>query len=102
MSDDAKKQENPRKRVQVLLAPDIYDEVEKLSKLGGISVGSLLAELLSDCKPALVMIRETFEAAKKNDLSAAMDRIQSGLLDSVGEGVELSKHIHEERKKIQK
>lgn len=102
MSDDAEKQEKPRKRVQVLLMPDIYEEVEKISKLGGVSMGSLLAELLSDSKPALVMIREALEAAKKQDLSGAIDRLQSGLLDGLGQGIELSKQMHEEKQKAQK
>lgn len=101
MSDNSKP-ERLRKRIQVLLTPDIYEEVEKIAKLGNISMGSLLADLLSDSKPSLVMIREALEAAKKQDLSGAISRIQSGLLDSLGDGVELSKQLHEEKNKIQK
>lgn len=101
MSDE-NKPEKGRKRVQVLLTPDIYEEVEKISKLGGVSMGSLLAELLADSRPALTMIREALEAAKKQDLSGAIGRIQSGLLDSIGDSVELSKQLHEEKNKIQK
>ncbi len=99
---DTSKPERLRKRVQVLLMPDIYEEVEKISKLGGVPMGVLLAELLADSKPALVMIREALEAAKRQDLSGAIDRIQSGLLDGIGEGVELSKQIHEVKQKTQK
>lgn len=99
---DKTKPERTRKRVQVLLMPEIYDEVEKISKLGGVPMGVLLAELLADSKPALVMIREALEAAKKQDLSLALDRIQSVLLDGIGDGIELSKAIHDEKNKIVK
>ncbi len=102
MSDNVEKQEKPRKRVQVLLNHDVYEEVEKISKIGGVSIGSLLAELLSDSKPSLVMIREALEKAKQQDLSGALERIQSGLLDGLGQGVELSKQIHEEKLKSDK
>ena len=99
---DSSKPEKARKRVQVLLTPDIYDEVEKISKLGGISMGSLLADLLVDSKPALVMIREALEKAKQQDLSGAIDRLQAGLLDGMGQGIELAKDMNEQKSKLQK
>ncbi len=99
---DASKPEKARKRVQVLLTPDIYDEVEKISKLGGISMGSLLADLLVDSKPALVMIREALEKAKRQDLSGALERIQSGLLDGMGQGVDLAKQIEADKAALKK
>jgi hypothetical protein len=102
MSDDVEKQEKPRKRVQVLLTHDIYEEVEKISKLGGVSMGSLLAELLSDSKPALVMIREALEKAKQQDLSGALERIQAGLLDGMGQGVDLAKQIASDKASLKK
>lgn len=102
MTENLGNPEKPRKRVQVMLTQEIYDEVEKISKIGGVSIGSLLADLLVDTKPALVMIREALEAAKKQDLSSAIDRLQSGLLDGLGQGVELSKQMHEEKQKLQK
>lgn len=102
MSDDVEKQEKPRKRIQVLLTHDIYEEVEKISKLGGVSMGSLLAELLSDSKPALVMIREALEKAKQQDLSGALERIQSGLLDGMGQGVDLAKQIESDKAALKK
>jgi hypothetical protein len=102
MSDDFEKQEKPRKRIQVLLTHDIYEEVEKISKLGGVSMGSLLAELLSDSKPALVMIREALEKAKQQDLSGALERIQSGLLDGMGQGVDLAKQIESGKAALKK
>ena len=102
MSDDIEKQDKPRKRVQVLLTHDIYEEVEKISKLGGVSMGSLLAELLSDSKPALVMIREALEKAKQQDLSGALERIQSGLLDGMGQGVDLAKQIESDKAALKK
>lgn len=102
MTENLGNSEKPRKRVQVMLTQEIYDEVEKISKIGGVSIGSLLADLLVDTKPALVMIREALEAAKKQDLSSAIDRLQSGLLDGLGQGVELSKQMHEEKQKLQK
>lgn len=102
MSDDVEKQEKPRKRVQVLLNHDVYEEVEKISKIGGVSIGSLLAELLSDSKPALVMIREALEKAKQQDLSGALDRIQSGLLDGMGHGVDLAKQIEADKAALKK
>ncbi len=102
MSDDVEKQEKPRKRIQVLLTHDIYEEVEKISKLGGVSMGSLLAELLSDSKPALVMIREALEKAKQQDLSGALERIQSGLLEGMGQGVDLAKQIESDKAALKK
>ena len=102
MSDDVEKQEKPRKRIQVLLTHDIYEEVEKISKLGGVSMGSLLAELLSDSKPALVMIREALEKARQQDLSGALERIQSGLLEGMGQGVDLAKQIQSDKAALKK
>jgi hypothetical protein len=99
---DISKPEKARKRVQVLLTPDIYEEVEKISKLGGISMGSLLADLLVDSKPALVMIREALEKAKQQDLTGALERIQSGLLDGMGQGVDLAKQIESEKANFKK
>lgn len=102
MPDDIEKQEKPRKRVQVLLHHEVYEEVEKISKIGGVSIGSLLAELLADSKPALVMIREALEKAKQQDLSGAIDRLQAGLLDGMGHGVELAKEMNQQKTKLQK
>jgi len=102
MSDDIEKQDKPRKRVQVLLHHDIYEEVEKISKIGGISIGSLLAELLADTKPALVMIRESIEKAKLKDLEGALNRLNSGLFDAMEQGAELTKEINEQKTKLQK
>lgn len=99
---DTSKPERLRKRVQVLLMPDIYEEVEKISKLGGVPMGVLLAELLADSKPALVMIREALEKAKQQDLSGALERIQSGLLDGMGQGIDLAKQIESDKASIKK
>lgn len=99
---DSNKPEKARKRVQVLLTPDIFEEVEKISKLGGISMGSLLADLLVDSKPALVMIREALEKAKQQDLTGALERIQSGLLDGMGQGVDLAKQIESDKAALKK
>ena len=99
---DVNKPEKARKRVQVLLTPDIFEEVEKISKLGGISMGSLLADLLVDSKPALVMIREALEKAKQQDLTGALERIQSGLLDGMGKGVDLAKQIESDKAALKK
>lgn len=101
MSENSKP-ERLRKRIQVLLTPDIYEEVEKISKLGNISMGSLLADLLSDSKPALVMIREALEKAKQQDLTGALERIQSGLLDGMGQGVDLAKQIESDKASLKK
>jgi len=101
MSENSKP-ERLRKRIQVLLTPDIYEEVEKISKLGNISMGSLLADLLSDSKPALVMIREALEKAKQQDLTGALERIQSGLLDGMGQGVDLAKQIESDKAALKK
>ncbi len=99
---DISKPEKARKRVQVLLTHDIYEEVEKISTLGGISMSSLLADLLVDSKPALVMIREALEKAKQQDLTGALERIQSGLLDGMGQGVDLAKQIESEKANFKK
>lgn len=99
---DTSKPERLRKRVQVLLMPDIYEEVEKISKLGGVPMGVLLAELLADSKPALVMIREALEKAKQQDLSGALERIQSGLLDGMGQGIDLAKQIESDKASLKK
>ncbi len=99
---ESSKPERLRKRIQVLLTPDIYEEVEKISKLGNISMGSLLADLLSDSKPALVMIREALEKAKQQDLTGALERIQSGLLDGMGQGVDLAKQIESDKAALKK
>lgn len=65
-------------------------------------MGSLLAELLSDSKPALVMIREALEKAKQQDLSGALERIQSGLLEGMGQGVDLAKQIESDKAALKK
>ena len=91
-----------KKRVQVMLTQEIYDEVELISKLGGVSMGSLLAELLSDTKPALQMIREALEQAKKQDLSGALGRLQSGLLDASEETGTMAKDIDQLKQQLPK
>jgi hypothetical protein len=90
------------KRVQVLLPADVFEIVEKISEIGSVSMSKMLAEIITESKDGLVMILEALEKAKQRDLSGAIDRIQSGLLDSLGDGVELSKQLQEEKLKSQK
>jgi hypothetical protein len=90
------------KRVQVMLTPEIFEIVEKISAIGGVSMSSLLAEIITESKDGLVMILEALQKAKQQDLSGAIDRLQSGLLDGMGQGVELAKQMSEEKTKLQK
>ena len=90
------------KRVQVLLPPEIFEIVEQISAIGGVSISSLLAEIITESKDGLVMILEALQKAKQQDLSGAIDRLQSGLLDSMGQGIDLAKQMNEEKAKVQK
>lgn len=90
------------KRVQVLLPPEIFEIVEQISAIGGVSISSLLAEIITESKDGLVMILEALQKAKQQDLSGAIDRLQSGLLDGMGQGVELAKQMNEEKTKLLK
>lgn len=90
------------KRVQVMLPPEIFEIVEQISAIGGVSISSLLAEIITESKDGLVMILEALQKAKEQDLSGAIDRIQSGLLDSMGQGIDLAKQINEEKTKLLK
>lgn len=90
------------KRVQVLLPPEIFEIVEQISAIGGVSISSLLAEIITESKDGLVMILEALQKAKEQDLSGAIDRIQSGLLDSMGQGIDLAKQMNEEKTKLLK
>jgi hypothetical protein len=90
------------KRVQVMLTPEIFEIVEQISAIGGVSISSLLAEIITESKGGLVMILEALQKAKQQDLSGAIDRLQSGLLDSMGQGIDLAKQMNEEKAKVQK
>jgi hypothetical protein len=90
------------KRVQVLLPPEVFEIVEQISAIGGVSISSLLAEIITESKDGLVMILEALQKAKQQDLSGAIDRLQSGLLDGMGQGIELAKQMNEEKAKVQK
>lgn len=90
------------KRVQVMLTPEVFEIVEKISAIGGVSISSLLAEIITESKDGLVMILEALQKAKQQDLSGAIDRLQSGLLDGMGQGVELAKQMNQEKTKLQK
>lgn len=90
------------KRVQVMLTPEIFEIVEKISAIGGVSISSLLAEIITESKDGLVMILEALQKAKQQDLSGAIDRLQAGLLDGMGQGVDLAKQMNEEKTKLQK
>lgn len=90
------------KRVQVLLPPEVFEVVEQISALGGVSISALLAEIIVESKDGLVMILEALQKAKQQDLSGAIDRLQSGLLDGMGQGIELAKQMNEEKTKLLK
>jgi len=90
------------RRVQVLLSPEVFEVVEQISALGGVSISALLAEIITESKDGLVMILEALQKAKQQDLSGAIDRLQSGLLDSMGQGIDLAKQMNEEKTKLQK
>ena len=90
------------KRVQVMLPPEIFEIVEQISAIGGVSISSLLAEIITESKDGLVMILEALQKAKEQDLSGAIDRLQAGLLDGMGQGVELAKDMNEQKAKLQK
>ncbi len=89
-------------RVQVHLPVDVFEIVEKISATGGVSISGLLSEIITESKGGLLMILEALEKAKQQDLSGAIDRLQSGLLDSMGQGVDLAKQMNEEKTKLQK
>lgn len=84
-----------KKRVQVQLPLSTYAIVEEIASLGGVAMGSLLAEFITENEEGLKMIRDALVAAKSQDLSGAIDRIQTALLDSVGRGVELTKEMND-------
>lgn len=88
-----------QKRVQVQIPPEVFSVVEEISALGGVSMGGLLGELIAENKAGLEMIRDALKAAKNQDLSGAIDKLQAGLLDSIGQGAELTKEMNEFRKK---
>lgn len=90
------------KRVQVLLPPEVFEVVEQISALGGVSISALLAEIITESKDGLVMILEALQKAKEQDLSGAIDRLQAGLLDGMGQSVDLAKQMSEEKNKLQK
>ncbi len=89
-----------QKRVQVQIPPDVYDIIKRISELGGVSIGGLLGELIAENKQGLLMIADALEAAKKQDVSGAIDRLQDSLLDAMGKGVELSKEMQQARKGV--
>lgn len=91
-----------KKRVQVMLPPSTFEVIQEISDLGGVSMGALLAEFITENEDGLKMIRDALKAAKSQDLSGAIDRIQSALLDSMGRGIELSKEMNEHRNKTGK
>lgn len=90
------------KRVQVLLPPEVFEVVEQISALGGVSISALLAEIITESKDGLVMILEALQKAKEQDLSGAIDRLQAGLLDGMGQSVDLAKQMNEEKSKLHK
>lgn len=90
------------KRVQVLLPADVFEIVEQISEIGSVSMSKLLAEIITESKDGLVMILEALQKAKQQDLSGAIDRLQSGLLDGMGQGIELAKDMNEQKAKLQK
>lgn len=90
------------KRAQVMLAPEVYEIVEQISALGGVSVSGLLSEIITDSKDGLLMILEALQKAKQQDRSGAIERIQSGLLDSIADGAQLANDLNKEKTKLQK
>lgn len=84
-----------KKRVQVQLPPDVFEIVEEISSIGGVAMGVLLAEIIAENKHGLEMIRDAVIAAKNQDLSGAIDRLQAGLLDSMSKGMALTKEMNE-------
>lgn len=82
-----------KKRVQVLLQPDVHAIVEEISQLGGVSIGGLLGEMIAENKQGLEMIRDALIAAKNQDASGAIQKIQSMLSDSMANGAELNKEM---------
>ena len=90
------------KRTQVLLPPDVFEIVEKISAIGGVSISSLLSEIISDSKDGLLMILEALEKAKQQDRTGAIERIQSGLLEGVAQGAQLANDLNKEKDKLLK
>jgi hypothetical protein len=88
------------KRTQVLLPPDVHEIVEKISAIGGVSISSLLSEIITDSKGGLLMILEALEKAKQQDRTGAIERIQSGLLDSVAQGAQMANDLNKEKDKL--
>lgn len=89
-----------KKRVQVQLPHSTFQIVEEISQLGGVSMGSLLGEMIVENQHGLEMIRDALVAAKNQDLSGAIDKIQATLLDSMGHGIELTKEMNDYKKKL--
>lgn len=91
-----------RKRVQVQLPIEVFEIVEEISNLGGVAMGILLAELITENKSGLLLIRDALIAARNNDVSGAIDRLQESLLDSMGKSVDLSKDMNEAKRVIRR
>ncbi len=91
-----------RKRVQVQLPIEVFEIVEEISNLGGVAMGLLLAELITENKSGLLLIRDALIAARNNDVSGAIDRLQESLLDSMGKSVDLSKDMNEAKRVIRR
>ena len=89
-----------RKRVQVQLPIEIFEIVEEISNLGGVAMGILLAELIVENKSGLLLIRDALIAARNNDVSGAIERLQESLLDSMSKSVDLSKEMQEAKRSI--
>lgn len=91
-----------RKRVQVQLPIEVFEIVEEISNLGGVAMGLLLAELITENKSGLLLIRDALIAARNNDVSGAIERLQESLLDSMGKSVDLSKEMNEAKRVIRR
>lgn len=71
-----------QRRVQVTLPNDVYDICYRISELGGVSLGGLLGQLISENKHGLAMIADALEAAKSQDTTKAIKKLRRALLDS--------------------
>lgn len=82
-----------QKRVQVTLPPDVYDICYRISDLGGVSLGGLLGQLISENKEGLQMIADALEAAKKKDTTQAIKKLRRAILVSDSKSTALQSEI---------
>lgn len=75
-----------KRRVNVTLEDDAYDELHRLAELSGQSMGSIVRELVDQARPVLQRMSEAMEAYRAADadkqrmMLAGLEQAHAGLL----------------------